>query len=193
MADTKIKEKILNDAKSDGEKILQEAKNKVQEIISHSKQKATEIEKQTGEIAAEEKKKEIERRLSEARMENRKTLLEEKRKVIDSVFEEAKKKLLSLKKTDYINFIAKMIQTEVTKEPFTFILSEQDINRFGKGIFTEIIKKVGGGDNVAFETSSFEGGCVLRKRTYEFNATLDTVLERIKEKLESELAKVLFS
>jgi V/A-type H+-transporting ATPase subunit E len=193
LADTKIKEKILRDAKSDGERTLQEAKNRATEILKDAKQRASEIEKQTEEIATREKKKELERRLSEARMENRKTLLKERRRIIDSVFEEAKERLLSLKKPDYIKFIAKMIKGEITKEPFTFILSEKDVKRFGKGIFTEILKKVGGSDNASFETGTFEGGCILRKKSYEFNATIDTVLERVKEKLESELSKVLFS
>lgn len=192
MADTKIRAKILSDAKTEAEKILQEAKIRAEEILKQSTNRAGEIEKETGVIAKDTKRKELERRLSEARMQNRKILLQEKRKIIDSVFDETKKRLLSLKKADYINFITRMIKDEVGGDKFTLILAESDIKKFGEGIYKEILKKIGSKENVKFEKGNFSGGCILIMETYEFNAIIETLLDKIKEKLESELAKTLF-
>ena len=44
-----------------------------------------------------------------------------------------------------------------------------------------------------FEKGDFDGGCIIKKEKYEFNATVDTILGRIKERLESELQKTLFA
>lgn len=193
MGDNKIREKILKDAKKDAEKIINEAKIKAEEILKEAKKRVKEIEKETEALASEAKRKEMERRLSEARMENRKTLLQEKRRILDSVFEEVKKRLLSLKKSEYINFVARLIKEEMTEDNLAFILAEGDVKRFGKGIFHEILKKLNFKDNTTFKTGIFDGGCILKKEEYEFNATVDTILDRVKERLESELAKTLFT
>ncbi|MBA7599737.1 V-type proton ATPase subunit E [subsurface metagenome] len=193
MTDTKIRAKILSDAKTEADKILQEAKFRADEILKQATNRAGEIEKETGVIAKDAKRKELERRLSEARMQNRKKLLQEKRRIIDSVFDEAKKRLLSLKKSEYISFIANIIKKEVKGDNFVFILAKGDVNRFGKGVFKEILEKLHFKETIPFEKGDFDGGCILKKDKYEFNATIDTILGRIKERLESELAKTLFA
>lgn len=193
MTDTKIRAKILSDAVTEAEKILQEAKIRAEEILKQATNRAGEIEKETGIIANDAKRKELERRLSEARMQNRKILLQEKRKIIDSVFDEAKKRLLSLKKSEYISFIAKIIKKEVKGDNLVFILAKRDVNRFGKGVFKEILEKLHFKETIPFEKGDFDGGCILKKDTYEFNATIDTILGRIKDRLESELSKTLFA
>ena len=135
MADSKIREKILKDAKSDAEKIIQEAKNKTEEILSQSTKRVKEIERETENLSKDAKQREMERRSSEARMQSRKAILQEKRKIIDSVFDEAKKRLLSLNKDKYINFLSIMIKEETKGENFSFVLAEKDVNRFGKTFF----------------------------------------------------------
>ncbi|TES92572.1 MAG: hypothetical protein E3J87_05130 [Candidatus Cloacimonadota bacterium] len=192
MTDTKIRAKILSDAKSDAEKIIKEAKNRVSEILKQAEKRTKDIEQETKNISEDVKRRELERRLSEARMASRVNLLQEKRKIIDSVFDEAKKRLLSLRKEEYITFISRMIKEEATGDNFSFILAEADVKKFGEGIFKEILEKLNFKENVTFEKGGFEGGCILRKEKYEFNATMDTVLGRIKEQLESKLAKTLF-
>ena len=193
MTDTKIRAKILSDAKTEADKILQEAKFRAEEILKQATNRAGEIEKETGVIAKDAKRKELERRLSEARMQNRKKLLQEKRRIIDSVFDEAKKRLLSLKKSEYISFIAKITKKEVKGDNLVFILAKRDVNRFSKGVFKEILEKLHFKETIRFEKDDFDGGCILKKDTYEFNATIDTILGRIKERLESELSKTLFA
>ncbi len=194
MADSKIREKILKDAKSDAEKIIQEAKNKTEEILSQSTRRVKEIEKETENLSKDAKQREMERRLSEARMQSRKVILQEKRKIIDSVFDEAKKRLLSLNKDKYINFLSLMIREETKGENFSFVLAEKDVNRFGETFFKELLKKLNLKETEAkFEKGNFDGGCIIKKEKYEFNATVDTILGRIKERLESELQKTLFA
>lgn len=192
MTDSRIKEKILRDAKADAERILQEAKDRAGEIVQQSKKRVEEIRAETEAIARETKQKEIERRLSAARMQSRRALLQEKRTVIDTVFAEAKKELLNLKTAAYVRFIAGIAKDEMTAGNPVLVLSKDDIKKHGKNIGKEILKTSGAGDGIQVATGDFDGGCIVKHKTYEFNATLDTILSRIKERLESELQKVLF-
>jgi vacuolar-type H+-ATPase subunit E/Vma4 len=193
LTDSRIKEKILRDAKADAEKILQEAKQKAAEIVQQSKKKVQDIRAETEVIAKDAKTKEIERRLSAARMQSRRAILQEKRTIIDAVFTEAKKRLLNLKKAEYLRFIIGLIKEEVTSGQATLVLSKNDIKKHGENIGKEILKASGVKETAPIETGDFDGGCIVKRQTYEFNATLDTILIRIKEQLESELQKTLFS
>ncbi len=192
MTDSRIKEKILQDARVDAEKILQEAKQKAEEIVQQSKKKVQDIKTETEAIATKTKDKEIERRLSAARMQSRTAILREKRTIIDAVFDEAKKRLLDLKKAEYTRFIAGLIKGEVAMGNATLVLSKDDVRKHGDTIAKEILKATGAKETVPIEKGDFDGGCIVRKETYEFNATLDTILARIKERLESQLQKALF-
>jgi V/A-type H+-transporting ATPase subunit E len=193
LTDSRIKEKILQDAKAEAESILKEAKKKSAEIVEQSKKRVQEINAETQGIARDTKSKEIERRLSAARMRSRRAILQKKRTIIDTVFSEAKKRLLLLNKADYIQFIATLIKTEVAKGNATLILSRGDVKKHGESVGKEILKASGAKDSTPMEKGDFDGGCIVRMDTYEFNATLDTILYRIKEQLESKLQKILFS
>lgn len=192
MTDSKIKEKILQDAETDAQKILQEAKQKADEITQQSKKKVEDIKAESKTIAQDAKTKEIERRLSAARMRSRTAILAEKRAVIDAVFEEAKKRLLDLNKAEYIKFISNLIKQEVQTGGASLVLSKNDIKKYGDGISKEILKASGTKESIPVEKGDFDGGCIVKHQTYEFNATLDTILARIKEQLESKLQKALF-
>jgi V/A-type H+-transporting ATPase subunit E len=193
LTDSRIKEKIIKDAKADAEKILQEAKLKAEGILQQSKKKVQAIKAETEEIARETKEKEIERRLSAARMKSRRAILQEKRTIIDSVFDEAKKRLQDLKKAEYIRFIARLIKEEVKTEKATLVLSKDDVKKHGNGVGKKILKAIGAKETVPIEKGDFDGGCIVKRDTYEFNATLDTILARVKEKVESALQKTLFT
>lgn len=193
MTDSKIKEKILQDAKADAQKILQEAKQKADEIMRQSKKKVETIKTETDALARETKDKEVERRLSAARMDSRRAILQEKRTIIDSVFGEAKNRLLNLKKQEYVRFISGIIKEEVRMSGASLVLAKNDIKKFGDAVGNEILKASGMKGTVPIEKGDFDGGCIVKRENYEFNATLDTILARIKEQLESELQKTLFS
>jgi V/A-type H+-transporting ATPase subunit E len=192
LTDSRIKEKIIQDARADAEKILEEAKKRVEEIVLQSKRKVQHIREETESLAKETKSKEIERRLSATRMRSRTDLLKEKRILIDGVFDEAKKRLRDLNKSEYIRFIARLIEKEVKTGAARLVLSKDDVKKHGESVAKEILASIGA-KAVPIEKGDFDGGCIVRKEIYEFNATLDTILARIKEQLESELQKILFS
>lgn len=192
MPKSKITEKIKRDAESEAEEIIKNGEQKTQQILNQAKKEKKKIEDETKRLAAETKKREIEKSLSNARMDSRKKILSEKRKIIDSVFSKAKENLLSQKKKQYIEFISSLIEKEAKKSSFTLTLAENDVKNFGKEIFNEILKKLTIDKEIAFEKGNFSGGCILRKESYEFNATIDTIINKTKEELESEIAKMLF-
>ena len=193
MTDSRIKEKILQDANTDAERILKESKKKAAEIAQQSEKKVQDIKAETEVIAQDTKTKEIERRLSAARMQSRRAILQEKRTILDAVFAEAKKRLLELKKAEYIRFISRIIKEEIGTGQATLVLSKHDMKKHGETIGKEILKAIGAKETVSIETADFDGGCIVKQKTYEFNATLDTILARIKEQLESELQRTLFT
>jgi len=192
LPDNKIRDKILRDARDDAKKIVDEAKKRIEEILKEAEENVREITEDTKRMAEDAASRELERKLSEARMEKRKAILEKKRGIIDAVFENAKERILSLKRQEYIGFISDIIADETKKGDFELVLAEDDVKRFGKTVFEEIVGKSVCKAKVIFETGTFTGGCILKKEKYEYNATVDTILERVKEKLETKLAKILF-
>jgi vacuolar-type H+-ATPase subunit E/Vma4 len=193
LADSKIKEKILRDAKDDAENILKEARESAAAIAQRSKKEVEDIKTETQTLAQETKQKEIDRRLSAARMKSRKDLLQEKRNIIDAVFDDVKKRLQELEKGAYIRFIAKLIKGEVSSGKPTLVLSEADFKKHGENVAKDILKASGAKDMIPVEKGRFDGGCIIKHEDYEFNATLDTIISRIKEQKESALQKILFS
>jgi V/A-type H+-transporting ATPase subunit E len=189
---SKITEKIKKDAESEAQEIIKKAEQKTQEILNRAKKEKKEIEDETKKLATRTKKREIEKALSNARMQSRKKILREKRNIIDSVFRKTKEKMLSQKKKQYVEFISNLIKQEVKDVDFTLVLAENDVQNFGEGIFKEILKNLDCDKEIPFEKGDFSGGCILRRESYEFNATMDTIINKTKEELESEIAKMLF-
>ncbi len=192
VGENKIQNKILEDAKAEAKKILDGANQKADEMHRQSENEVHHIREETTSLAEEAKTHEMKRRLSEARMQSRRALLQEKRNSIDAVFDETKKQLLSLKKADYIHFISNTVKEETKGDSVTIVLAENDIKRFGDSIVKEIMKSIGFKGDIHMEKGTFDGGCIIKKDTYEFNATIDTILSKIKEMLESKLQKLLF-
>lgn len=192
MPKSKITEKIKRDAESEAEEIIKKAEQKTQQILNQAKKEKKRIEDETKKLATETKKREMEKALSNARMQSRKKTLLEKRTIIDSVFSKAKEKLLSQNKKQYVEFISNLIKQEVKHGDSKLVLAEKDVKNYGKEIFNEILKTVNTDKEIAFEKGSFSGGCILKKESYEFNATMDTIINKTKDELESEIAKTLF-
>ncbi len=192
MGENKIQNKILEDAKAEAKRILDGASQKADEMHRQSENEVHHIREETASLAEEAKTREMKRRLSEARMQSRRVLLREKRNIINAVFDEAKKKLLSLKKPDYIHFISNTIKEEIKGDSVTIVLAENDIKRFGDSVVKEIMKSIGFKGDTRTEQGTFDGGCIIKKDTYEFNATINTIFSKIKETLESKLQKLLF-
>jgi len=126
LADNKIRDKILKDAKIEADRIIAEAREESDKILSEVKKQVSEIE------------------------------------------------------------------NEKWDGESTLILSQRDVNRFGENIFDEILRKLAVGKKIKKEVANFEGGCILKKEKYEFNATIDTILDNLKERLETKLAHLLF-
>jgi len=195
MGAEEVVEKILADAKAEGEKIKQQAEEKEAAEQAQLTEQLDEYRKQTEALdqkAADDKKTHL---LAAARMQIAKELLAEKRKILDEVFVQAHQRLGDLPDDQYRELVTKLMLEAVETGDEEVIIDEEE-----KRIDHEFIKQVNrqlgcgykGNLRLADERGNIGGGFVLRRGRIKNNFTFKVLLARARKELEIELAKELF-
>ena len=203
----KITAKILSDAQAD-----------IDQLNAQIQEKADAIARQARAQADKETAERLERLSSAAQMEKRKLALAAKQEVLGEAFDLALDKLCSLPEEDYIALLTRLAveASETGKEQLIF--SEADRARVGKQVVIAanecLVKgvadtKVGallgkvvnstaamvtgtGLLTLAQETRKMRGGFVMLDNDVEINCTFETLVRLQREKLEKQVAQVLF-
>lgn len=181
------KENIIAVATVEKDKILNKENNKAKleatEMIEKAKVEAISIK---------------ERIISSAELQGRNEKLKAKQVVIKEVFEKSVSELCNLDKVQYLEFIKDRILSQDIKGNEVLILNEDALkfidNTFVDGINNELVSK-GKIGNLTLSSiqGSFRGGFILEKDGIEINNTFESLVESLREDLESEVAKELFN
>lgn len=194
---SKIKEKILEEAREEKQKLVENAQAQARDIKVEYKQKSEEmlndILDKAGK-AAEEKKRRI---LSMAQLENRKALLQAKQEIIDEVFKKAKVKLEKMPDEKYLDLMTDMLLKSVITGNEEVVISEHDKNRITQDFLAKINKTLKdsgkqGNLRISKTPGRMIGGFILKSEDLEVNSTLDSLINIEREELETEIAKILF-
>ena len=173
-----IKVKIEADAQKEAEKILEDARLKVKEIETVTEGEASKIESFYANRFSTEKPEVFNRRGIVANLDVKKILLGAKQDLITEAFGESLKILASLLEEKYLAFCEKLLKQA----------SEQDLALFRK-------------ENGKHKTSltleavqiPMSGGFILRKGDIDTNCSWDMLIMWIREEIEADVAKRLFS
>ncbi|MDD5793845.1 V-type ATP synthase subunit E [Clostridium sp. HCP1S3_B4] len=190
--------KILSDAEAKKEEILAKASEEKEKILQKKQNSAKALEKEILEKAKSEAATRKERTISSAELTARNEKLKAKQEVIADVFLESVDKLSSLDKDVQVKFIKdtilnldidgdeKLILNDAGKEMVTdSVLGDINKSLKSKGKKGEI--------SLSTENGSFKGGFILEKAGIEINNTYEALVSSLREELEFEVAKVLFS
>ncbi len=214
----KIKDKIIAEAKLDATKIIEDAQKKCNEIFLRASGDADNIKAELDVAAHREAESIISRAKSGAALEKRNIIAQAKSHATDLAFETARKEILSLPTEQYAEFLAKLLvsalntQIEIEKtnfalygeesrqEPIDILLAQEDIARVGAQIIP-VAKKLAAGKpvsellgrtGVSVDAARIDGGMIVRIGDLDINCSVGALIDSAKERLEGDVAKILF-
>ena len=165
-----------NDAKAQNESLLSETRKEAEKVLDDAKARAE-----------KDCKLLIERRESVADLEARKMQLQAKQELIQESFDQALNKMQNLADEDYYKFLAKQLSA-YEKQGGEIQLNEKDLKKFGAKLGQDYSGKF----TVSSEPIKISGGFLLKQDSVFINASIEKLVADQKDKMTSEIAKVLF-
>jgi len=193
MAVEDILKKIRADAEEAAHRIVAEGQAAADQVTAEARAR---VEAQGERLRAKARQRADEERnriVTLARLSGRRELLNEKQRLIDRVFEETKKSILEMRRDDYRRLIRTFL--EGTREAADVeVIVDVDETRIDQGFLDEVARDAGdpGSLTLSSERREIGGGFILRSGRTETNCTLETILRDAREKLETEVASILF-
>lgn len=218
----KIIEKILLEARKDAAETIEKAKEKSLAISRGYAERAEKVEAELNEAAQRDADGIIARARSSMETVKRNALLEERARIIDDVFDEAFESIKSLPDDKYCEFLVAIAVRALTEqlenekrslelygededaveiEKYEIILNKKDRDTHGGALLEgirrtvigkvpkEIVDKV----CIAGEVADITGGLILRYGDIESNCSLSIIFAHVRESLEGEVSRKLFS
>ena len=193
MAVDDILKKIKADAEEAARKIVAEGQAAADVVTSEARER-TGVQKKELRARAEQRAQEERNRITTlARLAARRELLEEKQALIDRVFDEAGERIAAMKQAEYREFIGGFLKNTVESGDEEVLIGEGE-RRLDQAFLDSVSKELGlgAGLKLASERRPISGGFILRRGRVETNCALSTILRDAREKLETEVAAILF-
>ncbi len=196
----KIKEKILSDARREAEEVIRKAEQEAAAILAQAEAEAS------GNLAQSEAKAQAEAEILKKRisatasLEDRKQVLKTRQDMVAKAFELALDKLGKLPEDQYRKMMEYYLLQAVRDGEGQILVNEADSkNRLGPEFINglnRLLKEKGREASLSLAPSgeflSSKGGAVLRYGDLEINCTLEILLNLEKNRLEADVAAVLF-
>lgn len=197
MSVEKIVEKILEDARAEAQAILKGAEREASRIVADGEVEGDRVRRSVLKEAREEAERRCQQVLAEARIKARQRVLAVRRRAVDRVFEEALRRLQGLPPRRYVEVLKRLILEAAETGREEIVLSREDRAQLPPSFLDELneeLRKQGkpGELRLSEDARSLGGGAVLRGSRVEINASFPVLIERARERLEIDVAKVLF-
>lgn len=214
----KIIDKILEDAHASANEILNNAKREVEVINAEAEAKKQEISDRIYDNAMREGELIINTARSTLDRNSKAMIMEKKTAMVNEAFLAAKQEILSLEPEKYANLmtqlLCRVLTSQINEEKKSMRLYGEDISpdayevimnkndRDGQGVYIvagvrratvgkingEVLDKV----TLSRETANISGGFILRMGRVEVNASLDAIVDELREIMEAEVMELLF-
>jgi len=192
-----IKDKIIESATKEKEIILQKANEEIRKIKDDSKKETEIIKKNITEqfkTDAELKEKRI---ITEAKLKANKDILAEKQSIIEELFNGVIDKIEKLDDKTYLSFMEKLILDNVEYGDENVYIGTRERKEVNKDFIEKINSKLKnkgekGQLQLAAKNILIRGGVVLGTEEIRKNASIEILLDRLKEDIETELSQFLF-
>jgi V/A-type H+-transporting ATPase subunit E len=192
-----ILRKIEETSSVESQKVLAEAEDRSHKIALAAREEASSRrERILGEARAQASKAES---LSKARADaqRRQLILKEKQEMVDSVFADAMAKLAQMPASEYRDMTLRALCSFAQGDE-TVTFGPEDEARLGSDFAQAAngaLKSAGkeGRLTVAYAPSSLGGGLILTRGGVSQNLTFPTLVGRLRDEMEMEIARVLFT
>ena len=174
--------KILNDAKEQADKIVKDAEEKAKQKYDLEIKKVAAKKQTLLENAKRERELLSDRIKSSANLKARNEKLKAKQAVIDKVIDKLKTKLVNMDEKEYINYLNQNIDKSSIAEKELIVKKE----------FVDKVKKEFPGAKVK-ENEFVTSGFIIEENGIQENYTFEVKLNFMRDELEVEISKLLFS
>jgi V/A-type H+/Na+-transporting ATPase subunit E len=190
--------KIISEAEGKKNDILKIAHEEEAKIVDKRAAEARVIEEDILNRAKREAETMKERIISGAQHSVRNKKLSAKQQVIERVFERAVETLNNLSEDQYLGFVRNSVLSMELKGEYNLILNEKALNLVTQNFVNELNRDLLSHRKefqLVFTNNpgNFRSGFILERNGIEINNTFDTLLNSLREDLEYEVARVLFS
>lgn len=187
-----ITQKILTEATESAEQLLSKVRGDREALLASAAKQSESIHKEMEAKAETDAKLLKERKISVAELEARKLELSTKQDAISKSFALALEFLASMEQEKYIELLVAAV-SETGVDGGELLLNKTDREAVGKKVVDAVNAKAGPTKvSLAEGTIEAKGGFVLRKGAVEINATLETMVNAVKEAVTSEVVEALF-
>lgn len=192
----KMKNQILDEAKSLAEAKVSDAENQAQEILEAAKAEAAKTAAGISQKSEADVANYKERIASSIDLQRRTRVLSAKQEVIAEVLNKAYEKLKAMETADYFAMMMKILDKYVLAQVGEIYFSQADVNRMPADCRAEIekiAKAKGGSLKICSQEKGIEGGFVLAYGGIEENCTLRAMFDAKRDELSDEAHRLLFS
>ena len=192
----KMKNQILDEAKSLAEAKVSDAENQAQEILEAAKAEAAKTAAGISQKSEADVANYTERIASSIDLQRRTRVLSAKQEVIAEVLNKAYEKLKAMETADYFAMMMKILDKYVLAQAGEIYFSQADVNRMPADCRAEIekiAKAKGGSLKICSKEKGIEGGFVLAYGGIEENCTLRAMFDAKRDELSDEAHRLLFS
>jgi V/A-type H+-transporting ATPase subunit E len=192
-----LSSKIVEDANIKAESILKEAEDNAILMIENKVKSAKELEAQMVEKAKIEANTVKQRIISNTQLTVRNEKIVAKQKMIDKVFAEALEKLLEIRDEDYLALMKRYLLSMPIAGNEEIILPGKYISVVSEEYLSEINTELNtsgkiGEIKLSSEARNIKSGFIVIKNGIEINNTFESLVNSLRDELESELVKELF-
>ena len=191
MSIEKLTEKILSEAQEYADNAVAEAEREGKELTARAKEKSNKILSDVQDKINIETKKVFNRRNSLARLETRKIILQAKQDAINECFERAVEELRNMDEDAYISFISDKL-SDLGVDGGEVIFNDKDSESVGERIINRA-NESGKKFHMSDRRINARGGFKVVSGRVEITATLESMVENIKEEITPDVAKALFN
>lgn len=184
------------------EKILSEAQEFAESAVAEAKMQGEAIEKRAGEDAEkilldvqtkikEETEKVFNRRNSLAQLETRKMLLKAKQDAVNKCFERAMEEFEKMGKKEYTSFLADTLKN-IGVDEGEVLFNPKDAENIAEKVI-EKANKDGKNFHISDKNIDAKGGFKVVSGKVEITATIESMIDDIKEEITPDVVKALFN
>ena len=191
-----VVEKILSDAQSQADEITRQAENNRSLAQAELDKKLEEYRTETArlaEAAGEDKKTKL---LATARMDIAKANLTEKRRLLDDIFQQAAKQIMEMPDDQYRDLMTKLMLKAVETGDEEVIVGKTE-TRIDKSFILTANNRLSGSIEGKLRLSQTKAdltaGFILKRGKIRINVSIDVLIAKARQDLETELAKQLFN
>lgn len=193
MAVQDILKKIKADAEANAGEIVAEGKAAGEKVLTDARKDIAAHKEKLLARARQHADEERNRILTLARLAARRELLTEKQALIDRVFDETRKSILGMDAGEYRKLMRAFLEANVDTGNEQVIIDAGE-KRIDQAFLDEVSKSLGRGSGLKLssERRPIQGGFILHEGNVETNCTLDTILGDVRERVETDVAVILF-